>query len=163
MRNELAELLKLATQYEFGTIITFENVTQAKDLINKEPESTDQLFLVVCAMNLINAGIKTKEFKEHIHYGMLKPRVSKLLLAILKDTERQFDIQFYINESQQCAYIEIYGLQFGFHNITIYEELKVFINSSENRPVEWKGIRLQKIANELFNYAVKINKKEVDR
>lgn len=159
MHNELAEILKLAAQDEFNTTITFENVTQAKDHIIRKPESTEELFLIVCAMNLINAGIKTKEFKEHIHYGMLKPRVSKLLLAILKDAERKFDIQFYINELQQCAYLEIYGLQFGFHNITIYDELKDFINSSENKAVEWKGIRLQKIANELFNYAIKINKK----
>ena len=156
---ELSEILKLAALDAFNTVITYENVLQAKDHINRKPESTEELFLIVCAMNLINAGIKTKEFKEHIHYGMLKPKVSKLLLAILKNTEGQFDIQFYINESQQCAYLEIYGLQFGFHNITLYDELKVFINSSENKPVEWKGIRLQKIANELFNYAVKINEK----
>ncbi|WP_343614121.1 hypothetical protein [Flavobacterium sp.] len=160
MHEELSEILKLAALDEFNTVITFENVVQAKDYIKRKPESTEEFFLIVCAMNLINAGIKTKEFKEYIHYGMLKPRVSKLLLAILEDTERQFDIQFYINESQQCAYIEIYGLQFGFHNITIYDELKIFINSAENKPVEWKGIRLQKVANELFNYAVKINEME---
>ena len=157
MHKELSEILKLAALDEFNTVITFENVAQAKDYIKRKPESTEELFLIVCAMNLINAGIMTKKFKEHIHYGMLKPRVSKLLLAILDGTDKQFEIQFYINASQQCAYIEIYGLQFGFHNITIYDELKVFINSTENKPVEWKGIRLQKIANELFTYAVKIN------
>jgi hypothetical protein len=160
MYNELSEILKLAALDEFNTIITSENVVKAKGYINRTPESTEELFLIVCAMNLINAGIKTKKFKEYIHYGMLKPRVSKLLLGILEDTDRQFDIQFYINASQQCAYIEIYDIQFGFHNITIYEKLKDFINSLENKPLEWKGIRLQKIANELFNYAVKINKIE---
>ena len=157
MRKELSEIVKLAALDEFNTVITFENVAQAKDHIKRKPESTEELFLIVCAMNLINAGIKTKEFKEHIHYGMLKPRVSKLLLDILESTDRQFEIQFYINASQQCAYLEIYGLQFGFHNITIYEKLKDFINSPENKPVEWKQIRLQKIASELFNYALKIN------
>lgn len=156
MCNELSNILKLADLDEFNTVITLENIIQAKDNIDKKPETTEELFLIVCSMNLINAGIKTKEFKEHIHYGMLKPRVSKLLLGILQDTDRQLDIQFYINASQQCAYIEIYGLQFGFHNITIYEKLKDFINSPENKPVEWKGIRLQKIASELFNYALKI-------
>lgn len=160
MCNELSEILKLAALDEFTTVITSENVIQAKDHLNRKPETTEDLFLIVCSMNLINAAIKTKKFKELINYGMLKPKVSKLLLGILEDKDNHFEVEFYINPSQQCAYIEICGLQFGFHNITIYEKLKDFINSVENKPVEWKGVRLQKIANELFDYAVKINKIE---
>ena len=161
MCNELSEILKLATLDEFTTVITSENVIKAKEHLNRKPETTEDLFLIVCSMNLINAAIKTKKFKELINYGMLKPKVSKLLLGILEDKDNHFDVQFYINPSQQCAYIEICELQFGFHNITIYDKLKDYINSPENIPVEWKGIRMQKIANELFGYAAKINEKAV--
>lgn len=50
----------------------------------------------------------------------------------------------YIDQSKQCCFIDIMGLQSSFHNI----------NSEANRTKEWKGVRLQGIAGELFDYIV---------
>lgn len=155
MFNELLEIIELTKLDEFKTTITYEQIIQAKDIIKKTPKSSQHLFLILCSMNLINAAIKTKEFKDDIHYGMLKPKVSKLLISLLDIKKTQLDVEFYIDELKQCAYIEIYDLQFGFHNITIYEELKDFINSPLNKTKTWKAVPLQKIAGELFDYAIK--------
>jgi hypothetical protein len=159
MCNELLEIIELTKLDEFKTTITHGQIIQAKNIINEAPESTEHLLLILCSMNLINAAIKTKEFNDEIYYGMLKPKISKLLISILEDRNAELEVEFFIHELQQCTYIEIYDLQFGFHNITIYKELKDFINSPLNKAVTWKAIRLQKIAGELFEYAIKKNLK----
>lgn len=155
MFSDLSKIIELTKLEEFKTTITYEQIIQAKDIINSSPKSTEDLLLILCSMNLINSAIKRKEYKEVIHYGILKPKVSKLLIYLLENNDPNLDVQFYINESQKCAYIENNGLQFSFHNITIYEKLKHFISSSLNKPADWKGIPLQKIAGELFEYAIK--------
>ncbi|MCC9073277.1 hypothetical protein ACFSJW_08555 [Flavobacterium artemisiae] len=157
MFNELLEIIELTKIKEFKTDITYEQIFQAKEIIKKAPESSQHLFLILCAMNLINAAIKTKKFKDEIHYGMLKPKVSGLLMTILDINTINLDVEFYIDKLKQCAYIEIYDLQFGFHNITIYKELEDFINSPLNKAKIWKEVPLQKIAGELFDYAIKKN------
>ncbi|EJL70329.1 hypothetical protein, partial [Chryseobacterium populi] len=72
-------------------------------------------------------------------------KLNLIILICLKNREVYPD---------KCAYIEIYDLQFGFHNIIIDEKLQNFIESPDNNPKPWKGIRLQKVAGELFNYAI---------
>lgn len=151
--TDLLEIIKLSENDEFKTTVTIHQITEAKKIINKRPISISNLFQVLCAMNLINAALKKKEFKQEVYYGMLKPKVSKLLRYVLENDQLKFDIKFYINSSEYCAYIEVYGLQFSFHNITIDEQLKEFIDSPKNKPKAWKGVRLQKIAGELFDYA----------
>lgn len=160
---ELDQIIELSKNDNHKTEITIDKVVEAKRIIAVVPKDNKELFQVLASMNLINAALKRKEFKSKekdalIHYGMLKPRVSKIFHLIL-DNPKMFEIDFYINSEEKCAYIEIEGLQFSFHNITIDESLKTFINSLLNIPQPWKGIRLQKIGGELFDYA--LNKKEV--
>ena len=159
MPSSLAELIEMSLIEEFRTTIKINQIIHSKEIISNNPTSTHQLFQILCAMNLINAALKKREFKKEVYYGMLKPKVSKLLKFILENNIIKFDIEFYIDQLDHCAYIEVYGLQFSFHNITIDEKLKEFINSSQNKPKIWKGIRLQNIAGELFDYS--INKKSL--
>ena len=58
-------------------------------------------------------------------------------------------------------YIRSFGFQFSFHNITITENIKRFIESELNIPVTWDGIRLQAIAKELFILAKKLKDKTI--
>lgn len=158
MYDQLTDLIELSRIDDFKTVIVMPQIIEAKKLIKKNPKTTSELFQILCAMNLLNAALKNKEFKDEVYYGMLKPQVSRLLSFILEQGVIKFDIQFYINQQEQCAYIEIKTLQFSFHNITINEKLQNFINSAENKVRKWKGVRLQKIAGELFNYAVDENR-----
>jgi len=156
MVNELQKIIQLSNFKESKTSINVQQVTLAKKIINTRPSSTKELFLILSAMNLINAAIKTKEFKCEIYYGMLKQHLSKLLVNVLDNEQLKFDAQIYIDRAQNCVYIEIYGLQYSFHNITIYEQLDNFVNSPQNKPAIWKEIPLQKMAAELFIYAISI-------
>ena len=154
----LEEILKLADEDDYISNITIDKVIHSKKLLLLTPKSNNELMQVLVAMNLINAALKRKEFKSKdkdalIHYGMLKPKISRLFHHIL-DNPKLFDISFYINAEEKCAYIEIESLQFSFHNIILDEQLKKFIKSKSNNPEPWKGIRLQKIAVELFDYFV---------
>lgn len=47
-------------------------------------------------------------------------------------------------------YIRCYGVQFSFHNIIITESISAFVDSKSNIPVQWDGVRLQPIAQDLF-------------
>lgn len=157
MKNDLGTIIELSYDDNFKSEITINQVLQAKKNIKALPKNTDELLLVALSMNLINAALKRKEYKckekdAIIHYGMLKPRVSILLNYMVEIDNLKLDCQFYINIKEHCAYIEIEDLQFSFHNITITENLQAFIGSKKNQPKPWKGVRLQKIAGELFDY-----------
>lgn len=77
------------------------------------------------------------------------------LLNYISDVKfSEFDCDFYIDESKKCAYIEIYELQFSFHNIFITEKLQTFIDSELNKPKLWKGVQLQEIAGELLTIII---------
>jgi len=65
-------------------------------------------------------------------------------------------INIYKDPVVLCAYFEIENLQFIFHNITIDDELKCFINSIQNNPKPWKEIILHKISGELFDFIVNL-------
>ncbi len=87
------------------------------------------------------------------------------LLALVEERGVRFiDLQFteygadvYINPAEKCAYVEIFGLQFSFHNIGLNDHLGAFAGSDRNRIKPWKEIRLQRVAGELFNLAVAFN------
>jgi len=158
---ELENIIKLSHNNDHISYITIEKLEYAKKILLTSPKDNKELHRVIVSMNLINAALKRKEFKSKkgdkdalIHYGLLKPRVSRLFHNLVENPQK-FEIEFYINQHEKCAYIEVEGLQFSFHNITIDESLKAFINSPLNKPKLWKGVRLQKIAGELFDYMTK--------
>lgn len=157
--KSLSAIIELSSIDDHISEITTDKLIEAKAILLTTPNNNKELFNVLIAMNLINAALKRKEFKSRekdalIHYGLLKPRVSRILHHLINKRQK-FEIDFYINQQEQCAYIEVEGLQFSFHNITIDESLKAFINSPLNKPKPWKGLRLQKIAGELFDYMTK--------
>lgn len=155
---ELIEIIKKSSDNDFQSHITVEQIKKAKKYIINLPNTSEELMHILVSLNLINAALKRKEFKSKekdalIHYGLLKPKVSRLLDYICTETKfNDFECQFYIDSKEQCAYIELLDLQFSFHNISITENLNEFILSEFNKPKVWRGIRLQKIAGELFDY-----------
>lgn len=157
MKKNLNTIIAFSYDDAFKSEITLNQVLLAKEQIILLPKKRSELLQVLLSLNLINAALKMKEFKSKeknaiIHYGMLKPKVSRLFNHILENDISNFECNFYINTSENCAYIEIDGLQFSFHNITITENLQVFIDSERNKPQPWQGVRLQNIAGELFEH-----------
>ena len=138
-----------------------ELIEEAKLNIKQKSQNKDDVFLSLCSLNLLNAAIKKKEYKDVLSYGNIKPPVSKLVELCVTHKDDKLTEGLYYSQTEQCMYIRSFGFQFSFHNITITDNIKRFISSELNIPVKWDGIRLQPIAVELFILAKKLKDKIV--
>lgn len=132
-------------------------INEAKQYIQREVESKNDVFIKLCSLNLLNAAIKDKEYKKELSYGYIKPRVSWLVNFLASHLENGYADELYYDAQGQCMYIRCYGIQFSFHNIIVTKEVSIFANSEKNNPVEWDGIRLQSISKDLFLLAKNIH------
>lgn len=160
MTAEFAEQLKTlmlkAQEPEFISEITDAHVLKAKNTISTNGYSTTDFFLLLASINLLNAAIKRPAYKKAITYFEIKGNASRILSYLARLSINRYELDFYINEQEKCAYVEIFDLQFSFHNIAINHILREYINSERNKIKPWKEIRLQKIAGELFDLAMAI-------
>ena len=156
--DERIEVLKKqATNGDFVTVISENNVLKAQEIIKRNAYSKVDFFTILASINLLNAAIKRPEFKKQVSYIEIKGNVSRVLNYLISLKINKYDIDFSINPLEKCAYIEIFNLQFSFHNIYINEKINTFIASERNNIKPWKEIRLQKIAGEIFNLALALN------
>ncbi len=125
-------------------------IEKARQYILQEPQCKEDIFIILCSLNLLNAAIKEKEYKSSLSYGFIKPNVSKLVSFCVSHINEGYVEELYYSPQQHCVYIRCYGIQFSFHNIVETTEIKEFVGSKTNLPVEWDGIRLQFIADKLF-------------
>lgn len=153
--SKIRELKVKAESEDFLTVITESNVSQAKELIKKNAYSTAEFFVLFASINLLNTSIKRPEYKKKLTYAEIKGNVSRVLHYLITLDFNKYNLDFYINPADQCAYVEIYNLQFSFHNININDTIKKFIDSDRNKIKTWKKIRLQRIAGELFELSLR--------
>jgi hypothetical protein len=100
MHTLLTNIIELSNIEDFTASFSINQVVVAKRLIYHTPKTTNHFFQILCAMNLINAALKDKQFNQEIYYGILKPNVSKLLNFILDENKLKFNIKFYINQQE---------------------------------------------------------------
>lgn len=125
-------------------------IDEAKQYIQREVEHKNDVFITLCSLNLLNAAIKDKEYKKELSYRYIKPRVSRFVEYVITHTDDSYVDEMYYNSDQRCMYIRCYGVQFSFHNIIITENISAFVDFQSNIPVQWDGVRLQPIAQDLF-------------
>ena len=127
-------------------------VDEAVSVINStNPTDTNSLFYILAAINLLNAAIKLERHKSQLFYGFIKSKVSKLADAYLNNSEMFEDVSVYYDNNQKCIYFDVYGVIFSFHQIQESKLIKTI--ASNNQPIIWAGIRLQRIAQNVFLYA----------
>lgn len=115
-------------------------------------DNEDSLFLQLCALNFLNAVIKTEAFKNKLSYNLIKYNAAKLIKTI--DTLRNEEISYYYNKEEYCLYIKLGNIVFSFQHVPLITEV---LKASFATPIKWPGIRLQKIAQPLLNYALSKN------
>ena len=108
---------------------------------------------MLSCINLLNAAIKTPEWKERLSYSDIKLRVADLFAQCISAPENFIDVQCYYDEIGRCAYMKVYGIIFSFHNMRVDDTIKAFCSSSRNKKISWNGIRLQKIASKVMEIA----------
>ncbi|MDY2883577.1 MAG: hypothetical protein SOT71_13080 [Romboutsia timonensis] len=106
------------------------------------------LFYYLASMNLLNAYVKkdyaSQDFK---HNYIFKLNLADTLENIVKKNFK--NVNLYIGSD--VVYIDIFNVQFSFHNIKYSTILNNYKLSSKNKVQVWKGIRLQSIASELYD------------
>ena len=153
--NQISEdIFKLYNQLEGDECQPIDSnvVDEAVAIINSSnAENSKVLFLLLSAINLLNAAIKTEKHKSQLFYGFIKTKVSKIADAIILSPSSYEDTSIFYDSAQKCMYFEVFGVIFSFHQIM---ETKLIKNvAAKNTPIQWTGVRLQRIAQNLFIYA----------
>lgn len=115
-------------------------------------QTKQDLFLKVAALNYLNALVKKPEYKKTLGYGLIKPAVMHLTMELAKNNQTGIceDICYHPNEDS--LYLRCYGIQFCFHcvGVSILEEECPQLS---NKDVKWDGVKLQPIAEPLYELA----------
>lgn len=127
--------------------IESDSVSKALLIVPKMNISTKtDIFVYLCALNLLNAAIKTPEFKHTLSYSTIKTNAGRLIREI--DNLKEASITYYYNPEEGCLYIKVEDVIFSFHQVPQTPEI---LKASFSKPIQWPGIRLQKIAQPLFD------------
>lgn len=108
--------------------------------------TVDDIIIALCALNLLNAAIKTLQFKNSLKYGFIKTKAATLISKI--DALKVSSVTYYYDANEQCLYFKFGEVIFSFHQVPLIPEI---LKASLNQPIKWGGIRLQKIAQPLFD------------
>lgn len=126
-------------------------------VIYLHPKNTDEVFLQLCALNLLNAAIKTETYKDHLSYDLIKSNAARLVTVI--DNLKKDSISYYYSKKEYCLYFELSEIVFSFHHVPLTSEI---LKASFASPISWPGIRLQKIAVPLLNYAINTLENDIE-
>ena len=85
------------------------------------PKNEDEVFLMLCALNLLNAAIKTESFKDHLSNDLIKTNAAKLVSFI--DDLKKDDIFYYYNKEELCLYFKLSDIVFSFRHVPLTSEI----------------------------------------
>lgn len=153
--NQISEdIIKLYDQLEGDESQPIDGsiVDEAISVINNRSAiDSNSLFLLLSALNLLNAAVKTEKHKSKLYYGFIKSKVSKIADVIIQDPASFASTSLFYDSVQKCMYFEVFGVIFSFHQIF---ETKLIKNvASKNTPIQWTGVRLQRIAQRVYELA----------
>lgn len=87
-----------------------------KVLRNYRIYNTKGLFYYLTAVNLLNAAIKRKEYKNKLRYSFIKGKVAVIVEYVIR-RYTLYNVNYYYSESESCIYRKVYDVVFSFHNI----------------------------------------------
>ncbi len=126
-------------------------ITEALGVATEPCSTKDDCFRVLSALNLLNSAIKDKRWKRQLSYGFIKGQAASLFNQwIAKPIQ---GVRAFYNLEEGAVFFDVEGVVFSYHCIKLSDKVREFMRSESNRPIEWTGIRLQKIPVELFDLA----------
>lgn len=128
--------------------IASDTVDAAMDVLKSyRINDTVGLFYYLAAINLLNAAIKMKQYKKRLRYSFIKGKARVVTEYVI--AKNRFDGVFYhYNKPENCLYVKVLDVVFSFHYVD--ETPFILGPASQTAPVEWSGIRLQILAEEIF-------------
>ena len=113
-------------------------------------KDSKNLFVIVAALNLLSADAK-KNVKTNLYYSYIKSNVSKVADYVISNKNIFPDASVYYDKNQRCFYFNVFEVIFSFHQV---KETEKILEAANYDPIIWPGIRLQRIAQTIFDYAV---------
>lgn len=148
-KNDIEKLKQKIIQNNLDNIeetINIETVRKAYiNLRYMALETKEDYFLFFSSLNLLNSYVK-KDYAIGKKY-QFKKEVSKGIESLI--TWSPEGINYSYNKS--ISIIDIDGLQFSFHNVQISELMEQ--EMTNNKQIQWEGIKLQPVAVSVFNFA----------
>ena len=126
-------------------------ITEALAEAVKSCDDSNEYFMVLSALNLLNSAIKDERWKHDLSYGFIKGIAAELFEKWIKSPVE--GVSVYYNSQEGAAFFSVDGVVFSYHRIRLSERIRNFIQSPGNKPIPWNGVRLQKIPVELFDLA----------
>ncbi len=124
-------------------------------------KDSKSLFTIVAALNLLNAAVKKDNLKSSLYYAYIKNNVSKVADYYLSNKENFKGATVYYELPRKCFYFNIFDVVFSFHQV---KETNQIVNLAANsEPIIWPGIRLQRIAQSVFEYGKQLYGGDADR
>ena len=118
-------------------------------------KDSKSLFAIVAALNLLNAAVKKDNLKSSLYYAYIKTNVSKVADYFLSNKDIFEGTTVYYELPRKCFYFNIFDVVFSFHQV---KETNQILNvAAKAEPITWPGIRLQRIAQSVFEYGMYIN------
>jgi len=134
------------------------HVREAKGGIDiSSPKTPEQVAYVCACANLLNASLNRNR-KSYI--GSL--RLDNKVYKFKEDFSQTIDsliqhpvqgVEIYIDSQEDYTRIKVLGLQFSFKHIKRTEATRKYLNSSDNKPQEFSGFRLQLVAPIVLSWA----------
>lgn len=122
----------------------------------REPSSKRELFFVLCAINYANALVKGESHPKELQYHVVKGCVSSLVQKLIEGADYDLAEDIFYNNMKDCVYISCYGLQFSFHKVGLECLTIETLDQITDNEKEWCGLRLQPIADKLYELAQKV-------
>lgn len=140
--------------YNCGQPLNEEYVLRAGIVVERlfPPSTARDTFVVLAALNLLNAAVKLPWGSRVVTYGYIKGMASCLMLHILEHPVE--GVRVYFDDQEHVAYFKAMGVQISFHYIPIYRDLAVWMPEMTCERQQWAGMQLQRIAVDLFRLAV---------
>lgn len=147
--NDIEELFK---QYRKSRCQIEDHVVEDAISVveNLHCNDSESIFYILSALNLLNAAIKRESHKAKLSYDYIKGKAVETFEYIHCHHELFEEISFYYAKNDLCLFVNVFDVIFSFHQV---KETPTIIQASQFEPIEWKGIRLQRIAQPLFLYA----------
>jgi len=112
------------------------------------PKTTDCVFRLLTALNLLNAAVKLPWGRQMVGYRFIKGYVSLVLLSVIN--WQVADVDYYWDAVERIVYFRVFGIQLGFHYIPFTDTLRALLATCNDHVQHWDGIRLQQVAVEVF-------------
>lgn len=141
-----AKNVKSGVSYEIDEM----SISKASDIIPEDIKHDKlSILLYLTSLNLLNAAIKTPQYKHMLSYRIIKTNAIRVIEAI--EAVKDNSVSCYYNKVERCLYFQIGNIIFSFHEVPMSLGI---LKASFNKPIKWGGVRLQKIASPIFDTVI---------